>query len=150
MAAQARAAANNLTDEERKELMAYAMRTIYGEKKALVARVEEFAAGRSQTRERTIYPTTSSLCGLTREDFDAIPKRTKAKIVRLLGQIAEKSYRRGAQQALHVGSAHRLHDDWRYGSLQISRGIDTIRCINSKRRLFEQNPELHEIGFSLE
>ncbi len=34
MAEQARACANKLTDEEREELMAYAMRTIYVAKKA--------------------------------------------------------------------------------------------------------------------
>ena len=34
MAEEARARCNKLTDEERDELMAYAMRTIYGEKEA--------------------------------------------------------------------------------------------------------------------
>ena len=34
MAEEARARCNKLTNEEREELMAYAMRTIYGEKKA--------------------------------------------------------------------------------------------------------------------
>jgi hypothetical protein len=88
----------------------------------------------------------SILHGLKRDEFRDMPPTTRRKLVKLMARLAEKSYRRGVQQALSVGCIHPV-SDWRYGALEKSVGIDTRSTETAIERLFEQNSELRQVGF---
>lgn len=91
--------------------------------------------------------TKNSVCrGLKMNEFRNIAPATRRKLVKLMARLAERSYRRGVQQALSVGCIHQV-SDWRHSSLEKSVGIDTRSYVTVIERLFEQNMELRQVGF---
>jgi hypothetical protein len=88
---------------------------------------------------------SSILQGLKMNEFSELPKPTLRKLVKLMARISERSYRRGVQQALSVGCIHPV-SNWRYAPLERSAGIDTPSSKSVIYRLFEQNPELDQVG----
>lgn len=88
----------------------------------------------------------SILHGLKINEFQDITPAMRQKLIKLMARLAEKSYRRGVQQALSVGCIH-LVSDWRDGPLERSVGINTQSAKTDIERLFSQNTELQMVGF---
>lgn len=89
--------------------------------------------------------------GLKLGEFADLPLERKQKLVKLMARIAEKAYRRGAHQAIHLSAVGRMHlgdpISWRYGKdLSQSPGIDGFKQ-TSRDALFANNPVLNSVGF---
>lgn len=86
----------------------------------------------------------SPFFGIAASDFDELPPMTKKRLVRLLAQISEASYRRGVQQALVLASKGAIDmapdqlASWRRGPISRSRGIDTPGAISTLERFRQQ------------
>ena len=91
------------------------------------------------------YSSDCILEGLDRGHFSDLPIAVKKDMIGLLARVSEKSYRRGVQHG-QVFSVDEV-GHWRFGNL--SRSPDAnhpSRVLSVEERLFEQNPEIREIG----
>lgn len=92
--------------------------------------------------------------GLRWAEFDHLTERDRRKLLRLMARLAEKSYRRGAQQGAVLGAegvvAHDLHK-WRYErSLDRCPWLDCPEMYNDPvQRLLMENDDLRRIGFDI-
>lgn len=92
--------------------------------------------------------------GIELDAFDHLSAADKAKLLRLMARVAEKAYRRGAQQGLvyaeqHPSASHADLVDWRYGaSLDVSPALlhkgERERSVD---RLLMEAPGLRQMGF---
>lgn len=103
------------------------------------------------TKKHYAYP-------LSRGEFDHLSPQDRKKLRRLMARIAERSYRRGAQQGAYLHSIrhpgmvpiNKLHD-WRYlPSLDLSPGLDTRLRRPSLDLLDQEQPDLWKIGLGKE
>ena len=91
--------------------------------------------------------------GLDADEFMKLPEGVKEKLVTLLARVSEASFRRG----FHCGAvAQKVHPlkitqdlkGWRRDQpLTRSRHADSSQSMSSNERLFDQYPDLSEIGF---
>lgn len=92
--------------------------------------------------------------GLRHGEFDHLTDGDRGKLLRLMARLAEKSYRRGAQQGAVLGAegviAHDLHA-WRY-----ERSLDRCPWLDDPQhtetaldRLLIENDDLRRIGFDI-
>ena len=95
---------------------------------------------------------------LRRGEFDHLSKQDRKKLRRLIARIAERSYRRGAQQGAYLAAIgdpdmvpiDKLHD-WRYGiSLDLSPALDGPLRRPSLDLLDQEQSDLHRIGLGEE
>jgi hypothetical protein len=93
------------------------------------------------------YIKGTLLSGFKPGEFDDLPEKTKRRLVRLMARISEKSYRRGCQQALTTGCAHKSISDWRYQTLDKSQGVDTKWSVPVEERFWMNNRQITELGF---
>jgi hypothetical protein len=92
--------------------------------------------------------------GINEGTFKSLTERQRKALVKIMARIAERSYRRGAQQGAHVAQNRPQClppslADWRYdNSLDRSPWLDWKRKPEpSTCRLFTENPDLEELGF---
>ena len=88
--------------------------------------------------------------GFAPGEFDHLSDRDKASLRRLLARVAERSYRRGAQQGAEMSKRGeigvKIHD-WRYGpSLDRAPWLHGVRVETSLARLDMENGCLRDIG----
>jgi hypothetical protein len=87
--------------------------------------------------------------GIPANAFAALDARTARYLVKVMARVAERAYRRGAQQGVHI-ARNRPQDlpkdlaDWRYGrSADSSPGLDGGFTTTAVKRL-----EMESGGFS--
>ena len=98
------------------------------------------------------FDTSSVFEGLKMMEFNDLPAKVKEKLVKMISRISEKSYRRGAQQAIALlerdallyTTEVALHG-WRYEkTLKNSPGLDGF--LTSSRERLEIETHLREVG----
>lgn len=106
----------------------------------------------------TDFPKHHYAYPLRRGEFDHLSKQDRKKLRRLIARIAERSYRRGAQQGAYLTSIgcptmrpiDKLHD-WRYRiSLDVSPPLDGRLRRPSLDLLDQEQSDLHRIGLGEE
>lgn len=100
-------------------------------------------------RRRPNHNPRSPLFELAETDFRDLLPIVKKRIIRLLAQVSEKSYRRGVHHGVECRDViTRDVPTWRSGPLNRSPQIDSPLSLPSVEMLFrEYGTELHNLGF---
>jgi hypothetical protein len=99
------------------------------------------------------HPTAHCVThGMPDGALEALDARTKALLVKLMARVAERAYRRGAQQGAHLALTRpqdlpRDLAAWRFRpSTDLSPWLDRRVVKPSTERLFMENPGLELLG----
>jgi hypothetical protein len=98
--------------------------------------------------------TDSVINGVKADTFASLSGWQRRALVKIMARIAERSYRRGVQQGALLAREYqeRLPKSlavWRFDiSLDRSPWLEGARTEPSTERLFMENGELYELGFS--